>query len=159
MIKTTDICDKFEGQARVLAPIFSDFGAKRHCHGIAVTVECVEDNSLIKQLSQQPGQGKVLVVDGAGSNNCALLGDMIAGDLAKNGWLGIVINGYVRDTVELKMIPLVIKALGAVPRRSEKQGKGNVYVPLNFAKQRILPGEYIYLDDDGIVVMKEPVSL
>ncbi len=86
MIKTTDLCDELGERARVLAPVFVDLGGKRDFQGRAVTVKCFEDNSRVKELSTQPGQGKVLVIDGGGSERCALFGDHIAEDLARNGW-------------------------------------------------------------------------
>lgn len=152
-----DLCDQFGEKAKVLKPIFTDFGGRSRCYGEVVTVKCFEDNSRIKELSQQPGFGQILVVDAGGSDRCAVVGDMIAGDLQRNGWLGIVIFGYIRDKVELGKLSIVVKALGTMPRRSNKIGEGQINIPVEFANQRIEPGDKMYIDEDGIIILNEPV--
>ena len=152
-----DLCDQFGDKAKVLQPIFTDFGGKHRCYGEVVTVKCFEDNSRIKELSQQPGFGQILVIDAGGSDRCAVVGDMIAGDLQRNGWLGIIVFGYIRDKVELAKLPIVVKALGTMPCRSNKRGEGQINLPVEFANQRILPGDKIYMDEDGIIILNERV--
>ncbi|MCK4155422.1 ribonuclease E activity regulator RraA [Ralstonia pseudosolanacearum] len=159
MIKTTDLCDKLMEAARVFKPIFQDFGSVTSFEGEAVTVKCFEDNSRIKELSATPGKGKILVVDGGGSDRCALLGDVIAADLAKNGWAGAVVYGYVRDKDVLATIDLGIKALGCMPMKSLKRNEGTVGATVNMAGQNVLSGEYIYADSDGILVIDAPTRL
>ncbi|MEM5433309.1 putative regulator of ribonuclease activity [Cupriavidus taiwanensis] len=158
-LKTTDLCDKLMEDARVFKPVFHDFGAVTTFEGEAVTVKCFEDNSRIKELSATPGTGKVLVVDGGGSDRCALLGDIIAADLAKNGWAGAVIYGHVRDKDVLAGITLGIKALGCMPMKSLKRNEGTVGATVDMAGQRVRPGEYIYADADGILVVDAPITL
>lgn len=159
MIKTTDLCDKLMDEARVFKPVFRDFGSVTSFEGEAVTVKCFEDNSRIKELSATPGNGKVLVVDGGGSDRCALLGDIIAADLAKNGWAGIIVYGYVRDKDVLTTINLGIKALGCMPMKSLKRNEGTVGATVNMAGQKVVSGEYIYADSDGILVLGAPTNL
>lgn len=151
--KTTDLCDQYGDAARVLAPLFADFGGRSEMSGTAVTVKCFEDNSRIKELSLQPGDGRVLVVDGGGSNRCALMGDMIALDLVKNGWAGALIFGYVRDKAVLRDLPIAIKALGVSPRKSVKRAEGQVGVSLTFAGQVIAAGDQLFGDDDGVIIL------
>lgn len=157
--KTTDLCDDFGHKARVLAPIFQDLGGRKDFMGEAVTVKCFEDNSRIKELSAAPGAGKILVVDGGASDRCALLGDVIAEDLLKNGWAGVLIYGYVRDRAVLEKLPIAIKALGASPRKSVKRSEGQVGDAVTFAGQTIVSGDRLYGDDDGVVILNEPVPV
>ncbi|MGK9063709.1 ribonuclease E activity regulator RraA [Stutzerimonas chloritidismutans] len=152
-IKTTDLCDEHGDRVRVLAPLFADLGGRSEMTGPAVTVKCFEDNSRIKELSLEPGEGRILVVDGGGSDRCALLGDVIAVDLVKNGWAGALIYGYVRDKAVLRDLPIAIKALGASPRKSIKRDEGQVGVPVTFAGQMIVPGDRLYGDDDGVIIL------
>lgn len=156
--KTTDLCDQFEQQVRVLAPVFRDFGGRISFHGEAVTVKCFEDNSRIKELSLTPGAGKVLVVDAGGSPRCAVLGDVIAGDFVKNGWEGVVLVGYVRDTAALAALQLGVKALGAMPRRSFKRAEGQKNLSVEVGGQICAPGDHIYADEDGVIILNEPIA-
>ncbi|HBD32057.1 MAG TPA: ribonuclease, partial [Cupriavidus sp.] len=60
---------------------------------------------------ETPGAGRVLVVDGGGSMRCALVGGMLGVLAEKNGWAGIIVNGCVRDSEELKVCDVGIRAL------------------------------------------------
>ncbi|AXA66834.1 ribonuclease E activity regulator RraA [Pseudomonas oryzihabitans] len=151
--KTTDLCDDHGDSVRVLHPIFQDLGGRCDFAGPALTVKCFEDNSRIKELSQQPGEGRVLVVDGGGSDRCALLGDIIAEDLVRNGWAGALIYGYVRDRAVLAELPLAIKALGASPRKSVKRNEGQVGETVTFAGHAIRSGDQLYADADGVIIL------
>ncbi|WP_323149103.1 ribonuclease E activity regulator RraA [Pseudomonas oryzihabitans] len=151
--KTTDLCDDHGDRARVLQPIFQDLGGRQDFAGPALTVRCFEDNSRIKELSQQAGEGRVLVVDGGGSDRCALLGDIIAEDLVKNGWAGALIYGHVRDKAVLAGLPLAVKALGVSPRKSVKRDEGQIGEVVTFAGQTIRSGDQLYADADGVIIL------
>jgi regulator of ribonuclease activity A len=118
------------------------------------TVRCFEDNALLKSALSEPGDGAVLVVDGGASLHCALVGDVIAGLAATNGWAGIIVNGAVRDSVALRSIDIGIKALGTNPRKGTKTGAGHHDVEVEFGGITFVPGEIAYSDDDGIVVRR-----
>ena len=129
------------------------YGAQRAFTGTAVTLRCHEDNALVKAVLGTPGEGRVLVVDGGGSLHTALMGDLIAQSAADNGWAGVVINGAVRDSAVLAGIPLGIKALGTNPRKSSKTGAGERDVPVTFGGATFSPGDQVWSDDDGVVVL------
>ena len=152
-VKTTDLCDEYGDAARIVALPFVDLGGVKGFEGPAATVKCFEDNSRIKEYSLQEGNGRVLVIDGGGSFRCAVLGDIIAGDLVKNGWAGVLLNGCVRDSAELAKLPIGIKALGVVPRRSFKRNEGQVGVRLEFGGPVIEEGDRICADEDGVLVL------
>lgn len=156
-IKTTDLCDEFGANVKVLLPIFQDLGGKADFQGHAITVKCFEDNSRIKELSGTPGAGKVLVVDGGGSNRCALFGDHIAEDLVRNGWAGVLVYGYVRDKAVLRSLPIAIKALGVTPAKSTKRNEGQVGLSVTIAGQVISEGDQLFADDDGVLVLNDVV--
>ena len=132
---------------------FRSFGAVREFEGPIATVRCFEDNVLVRQRVDEPGRGRVLVVDGGGSLHVALLGDNIAGIATANGWGGVVIYGCVRDAVALRELDLGINALGTNPRPSAKQGGGEIDVPVTFGGVTFAPGAMLYSDDDGMVVV------
>ncbi|MDO7911207.1 ribonuclease E activity regulator RraA [Pseudomonas sp. 22-AL-CL-001] len=157
-IKTTDLCDELGDAVQVLAARFVDLGGKADFQGQAVTVKCFEDNSRIKELSTEPGEGRVLVVDGGGSDRCALFGDHIAEDLLNNGWAGVVVHGYVRDKAVLRALPMAIKALGVTPRKSVKRNEGQRGLAVSFGGVTIAEGAWLYADEDGVVVLDRPYA-
>ncbi|OFJ40995.1 ribonuclease activity regulator protein RraA [Pseudomonas koreensis] len=154
-VKTSDLCDQYSDSIRVLAPIFQDFGGKSDFEGRAFTLKCFEDNSRIKEISSLPGHGRVLVVDGGGSDRYALFGDVIAEDLVKNGWAGVMIYGYIRDKAALRDMPIAIKALGTSPRKTVKRNEGQIGITVEFAGHTIADGDQLFGDDDGVVLLNE----
>ena len=150
---TADLCDEHE--LSIAEPIFKSFGANTHCHGRIKTVEAIEDNSYVKKLLQTNGGGYVMVIDGKGSNRCALVGDNLAALAVENNWSGIIVNGSIRDSIEINKIPISIKALNLVPNKSEKKDIGKYGLDLSFAGITFRENEHIYSDPDGIVIAKK----
>jgi regulator of ribonuclease activity A len=149
---TADLYDVHGESLRVAAPIFRDFGGRLVFEGPVAIVKVFEDNSLVRAMLEQPGNGRVLVVDGGGSLRCALVGDMLGELGVKNGWQGMVVYGCIRDSEPLSKMSLGLKAIGTNPRKSIKKGEGDRDVSVRFAEITINPGDYLYADQDGIVV-------
>jgi regulator of ribonuclease activity A len=157
---TCDLCDAHkndsDGAFRVLPPVFRDFGGRRRFCGPVATVKCHEDNSLVKAAVDSPGQGRVLVVDAGASLRRAVLGGNLGAAAARNGWAGVVIDGAVRDVAELAACEVGIRALAAMPLPTEKRNQGQADVPVVVQGVIVRPGEWLYADEDGIVVMTGP---
>jgi len=151
---TADLADEHGDAVRSCETQFRSFGGRRAFEGRISTVRCFEDNAMLRSVLEQPGEGRVLVVDGGASLRVALLGDRIAGLAATTGWEGIVINGAVRDVAALAMLDIGVKALGSNPRRSSKTGAGGTDVGVTFGDITFAPGEHLVADDDGIVVLE-----
>ncbi|HET9693054.1 MAG TPA: ribonuclease E activity regulator RraA [Steroidobacteraceae bacterium] len=149
---TADLCDEHADRVQVCEPIFQAFGGRRAFHGRISTIRCFEDNSRVKEAVEGPGTGQVLVVDGGGSRRRALLGDKLGDAAVRNGWAGVIIHGCIRDSAELGRMDLGIRALGTMPLRSDKRGEGERDVPVRFAGVTFRPGEFVYVDEDGVVV-------
>jgi regulator of ribonuclease activity A len=128
---TADLLDEHP-DAAVCTLAFRQFGAVASVDSEIATVRCFEDNVLVRQRVSEPGEGRVLVVDGGGSLRVALVGDNIASIARDNGWAGLIIHGCVRDSAELRELALGIKALGTHPKPSNKQGDGELDVPVTF---------------------------
>jgi regulator of ribonuclease activity A len=158
MDSTADLYDRYGEELGSCDTQLRQYGGKPVFHGPAVTVVCFEDNALLKAVLTEPGAGRVLVVDGAGSVRCALMGDVIGGLAVDNGWAGVVINGAVRDVAALRELPIGIKALGSNPRKSSKTGAGQRDVVIEFGGCRFTPGAEVVSDDDGIVVLGTSVA-
>jgi regulator of ribonuclease activity A len=153
MRATSDVVDEYGDRAAVCGVGFRQFGGVAAFGGQISTVRCFEDNVLVKQRVSEPGEGRVLVVDGGGSMRIALVGDMVAGLAAANGWAGLVLYACVRDVALLRELPLGIKALGSTPLPSAKTGAGELDVPVTFGDITFTPGAMLFSDDDGIVVV------
>ena len=151
---TPDLSDA-SPQARAVELPFGNYGGLKAFSGRAVTIKCHEDNSLVKQAVGEAGEGRVLVVDGGGSRRRALLGDMLAEQAAKNDWAGLVIFGVIRDVDEIGATAIGVQALGTIPVKTEKLGVGQRDIPVSFGGVDILPGEYIYADNNGVLVSRE----
>jgi regulator of ribonuclease activity A len=158
--KTTDLCDDFADKVRIAVPgMLKDFGGRKTFSGKIHTVKCFENNPFVKKALEENGEGKVLVVDGGASVKCALLGDMLGEIAVKNKWNGIILNGCIRDSAALGKLDLGVKALCAFPLKSGKKNEGQEKVPVHFAGIDFNPGEYIYCDEDGVIVSKDELML
>ncbi len=151
---TCDLCDahKAEPTLRVLPPVFASYGGRVRFHGPVATVKCFEDNSLVKSAVESPGEGRVLVVDGGGSLRRALLGGNLCAAAAKNGWAGLVIDGCVRDKAELAACDVGVRALGLLPLPTNRRGEGQGGIAVQLQGVWVMPGDWLYADEDGIVV-------
>ena len=160
--KTPDLCDEFETElgktVRVVAPMFQCYGGRSSFSGEIVTLKIFEDNSLVREAFADNGKGKVLVIDGGGSLRCALVGDQLAILAQGNAWEGIVVYGCIRDSVDIGRLDIGVRALDTHPMKSIKKGAGDRDLAVSFGGVTFRPGEWIYVDDDGIVVSRQPLS-
>jgi regulator of ribonuclease activity A len=151
-LSTADLSDS-NPQALVAGSVLRHFGGLDFFHGQIATVKVFEDNSMVRSLLEETGEGRVLVVDGGGSMRCALVGGNLARLAASNGWSGILVNGCIRDTAEIHEAALGVMAIGAHPRKSEKGlHMGHRDRSVHFAGITFKSGQWLYSDADGIVV-------
>jgi len=155
---TADLYDQHEHRVLVLTPMLSDYGSKRRFSGPIATVKVFEDNSLVRAALEEPGAGKVLVVDGGGSLRCALVGDKLAELASRNGWAGLVVYGCIRDAAAIATIPIGLKAVNTNPRKSVKQGAGDRDIPVRFAGVTFTPGWFLYADEDGVLISEQSLA-
>jgi len=149
---TADLCDTHEGQVRIVAPMFSSFsGCTAFCGRIA-TLKLFEDNSLVRNALESPGENRVLVIDGGGSLRRALVGDQLAALAVKNGWAGIVVYGCIRDSRAIGTMEIGVLAIDTHPMKTEKKNVGEADIPVSFGGVTFTPGEWLYADEDGVIV-------
>ena len=149
---TADLVDAHADILRGCHAQLQSYGGRARFHGPVRTIQCFEDNVLVKRALSTPGNGAVLVIDGGASLRCCLFGDYLAELGQKNGWAGIIAWGAVRDTVALGKLDFGVKALGASPFRPRKTGAGSVDATVEFAEAAFRPGDWVYADEDGIVI-------
>jgi regulator of ribonuclease activity A len=157
---TCDLCDAHKsdstGSLRVLSPLLREFGGRMQFAGPISTVQCLDDNSRVKEAVNSPGQGRVLLVDGAGSLRRSLVGGQLAQAAERNGWAGLVVWGAVRDAAELRACQVGVRALALTPMPTDRRDQGLRDVPVQIEGQWFRPGEWLYADEDGIVVTSLP---
>ncbi len=152
---TADLADREGASVRSCDVQFRSYGGRTAFSGRVRTVRCFQDNALLKKVLSEPGEGQVLVIDGAGSVHTALIGDLIAELGRSNGWSGVIVNGAVRDSAVLGQMEFGVKALGTNPRKSTKNGDGSLDEDVELGGITFVPGEYVVSDEDGVVVIEQ----
>ena len=150
--KTTDLCDACE-EAQACELPFMGFGRRRAFAGTIRTARYSQGLNVLRDLINQQGDDQVLVIDGAEAGWRALFGDVMAGLAARNGWAGVVVNGAIRDRIEIDEMDVGVKALGTVPRRANIGGSGELDVPVHFGGITFTPGARLVADEDGVIVL------
>lgn len=151
-IATADLFDERGDELDSLGIQLHDIGGRITFGGPIRTVRCFRDNALVKATLATPGRGAVLVIDGGGSLESALVGDLIAGSAVENGWSGILVYGAIRDREAIGRLDLGVKALGSNPRKSAKDGAGDLDVPVTIGGVVFTPGKHVWVDADGVLV-------
>ena len=156
-IATADLYDERGDELASLALQLSDFGGRIAFDGPirTVTSRAVDgtlDNALVKATLAQPGEGAVLVIDGGGSLESALVGDLLAASAVENRWNGLIVHGAIRDRLAIAALDLGVKALGSNPRKSAKNGIGEIDETVTIAGVHFRAGAHVWADADGVLV-------
>ena len=149
---TTDLCDAHEEMVRVVEPMFNSFGGRASFFGRIATLKLFEDNSLVRKTLESAGEGRVLVIDGGGSLRRALVGDQLAALGVKNGWAGVVVYGCIRDSRAIGEMDIGVFAIDTHPMKTLKKNVGDADIPVTFGGVTFNPGEWLYADEDGVIV-------
>ena len=149
---TADVCDRLGSAASVCQLPLIAYGGRPALAGQIACVRVDEDASPVRRLLEQPGRGRILIVDGGGSRRVALLGERMAHLGLQNGWAGVVVHGAIRDATALQAIPFGVFALGTVPRRPEGTN------PIAAEERQVACGgvsftcgDWVCVDRDGLV--------
>lgn len=154
---TADICDAHSDTVRLFAPKFQNYGGAASCEGVIETITLDEDNTGLITLLKKEVDGHVAVVN-VGGSYVAVVGENLMNLAAKNGWSGIIVNGYVRDIHATSQTPVALYALGTCPRKSTKKADAITHQTITLDGIEIHNGEYLYADLDGIIVMPKKVN-
>lgn len=156
-IFTADICDEHSDKVAVLGPGYSNFGGADRCQGEIITIKLDNNNAdLVALLRDEDGTGKVVVVD-VDQAYYAVVGENLMKFAHQNNYAGIIVNGYIRDTFQIKDIPVALFALGTCSRKSIPVTQGERDIPLSFSGVEFNPGDYLYADTDGVIVCAEKI--
>jgi len=154
---TADLCDEHPEKTSVLEAGYTNFGGALQCEGEVITIKLDRNNSdLIKLLRDVDGSGKVVVVD-VNREYYAVVGENLMKFAQANNYAGIVVNGYVRDSFQIKDIPVVLYALGTCPKKAIPVTQGERDVTLSFGGVEFQSGDYLYADTDGVIVTAQKI--
>jgi regulator of ribonuclease activity A len=143
----------------VIEPMFNSYGGRSSFGGQITTVKCFEDNALLRTVLQQPGVGRVLLVDGGGSLRRALIDADIALLATENEWEGLIVYGSVRNVDDLDELEIGIQAIASIPVGADQQGVGDIDIAVNFGGVTFLPEDHIYADNTGVILSPEPLDI
>ena len=154
-IQTADLCDdNRDKKIQVLPSNFKNYGGLKKFSGEIVTVKLDKSNwRLLEMLRDEDGEGKIVVVDNS-QEFFGVVGDKLMTFAKNNNWKAIILNGYVRDTDETKKIDVGLFAIGTCPLRNFEKTDSYRDIELNFEGVTFNSGDYIYADNDGVIVTK-----
>lgn len=156
---TADLHDDQPDEVQVINLQFRCFGMHECFYGPAETLRVFSDHNAVRETMKTAGEGRILVVDGGGDLHTGIMGDQIGANAVKNGWAGAILIGAVRDTQALNQLPIGIRALGTTARRSSTERAGQRGVALRIGGVHIEPGDWLYADQDAVIVSKRPLKL
>ncbi|MDX2321331.1 MAG: ribonuclease E activity regulator RraA [Moritella sp.] len=156
---TSELCDIYTDMIDVVEPMFMNFGGKSSFGGKITTIKCFESLGLIAETVQQPGLGKVLLIDGGGSLRRALIDSDIAQMAFENEWEGIIVYGSIREVDQLDDINIGIQSLASIPVGADDNRTGEVDVAVNFGGVTFLPDDHVYADSTGIILSADALDI
>ena len=155
-----DICDAFPDEVLIGDIFLNSYGGIDKFCGEIRTADCPHSNSVVKEIVQENGDGKVLVVNHTGEKFCSMVGDQIAQKANENKWRGILVNGFIRDIEVIKNISIGVYAKNTYPMKTDKAfGIGTKDKKINIGSVEISSGNWIYVDTNGWVVSSKKLEL
>ena len=122
--------------------------------GVAVTVNARPgDNLMIHKALEVAGSGDVVVVQTHGNTTSAVFGEIMGHTAAARGLGGIVVDGTIRDVDGLRALELPAFSRSVSPGGCDKDGPGEINVPIACGNTPVHPGDIVVGDEDGVVVV------
>ena len=158
--------------ARFQPAIFSDINGRRGAlhgriqalrprmkvAGPAFTVEVRPgDNLMIHAAIALAKPGDVLVIDGKGDQTSALMGTIMMTACRQLGLAGVVVDGAVRDSLEIDEMDYPVFSVGTNPNGPTKNNGGRIGHPISIGGVTVHPGDFVIGDGDGVVVVEREV--
>jgi 3-hexulose-6-phosphate synthase / 6-phospho-3-hexuloisomerase len=98
------------------------------------------------------GEGDVIVIE-AGGLGPALWGELATHSAIQRKAAGVVIDGAIRDTVEIRALGFPAFSRLITPTAGEPKGFGEINVPIKVGGRRVFPGDWVVGDDDGLIII------
>jgi regulator of RNase E activity RraA len=147
------ICDA-DKNLRVMNPEIHPINQGLKMVGIARTVRCESDFLTVIKALHDAKENEILVID-AGARKIAVAGELFATEAKRKNLGGIVIDGGCRDIIHLKKIDFPVYARYVTPLAGTVQHISQTQIPVECGGVTVSPGDILFGDDDGIVVMTQ----
>lgn len=152
-VPTTAISDALKGLNN-LDPKIKPLKEEYKIAGTAYTVKLpVGDNLMLLQSLKEAKPGDILVVDVKGDTYRAIAGDFVVGMMKTLELGGLVVDGVIRDLIDIKALDFPVFSKGSTVSSGGKTGPGETNVPISCGGVPVNPGDIIVGDVDGVVVI------
>ena len=159
-LATTLASDATEGQGILPNTILPLRPASRVVGPASVVLMSQDDNlSVRKVMEAPPAPGSVLVAAGGSASRTATIGGLMALEMQNAGIAGLVTDGLVRDSQEIRASGFGVWCRGVTPTASNKNGPALVGGAVSIGGTVIRDGDLVIADDDGVVWQGESTDL
>lgn len=150
---TTAISDVLKGMNN-LDPAIKPLNEAYHIAGEAYTVQlAVGDNLHLLKALKEAKPGDILVVDAKGDTYRAIAGDFVVGMMQTLELGGLVVDGVIRDIIDIKKLNFPVFSKGTTVASGSKNGPGATNIPISCGGANVQPGDIIVGDVNGVVVV------
>ena len=123
--------------------------------GVALTVQTRPgDNLFVHKAIDMAEPGDVVVVDAGGDTTNSIVGEIMMMIARRNGAVGFVIDGAVRDVAAFRAAGFPVFTRGANHRGPYKDGPGRINMPVNIGQMVVHPGDLVIGDADGLLALR-----
>ncbi len=152
-VPTTAISDVLKGMNN-LDPAIKPLKENYKISGRAYTVQLpVGDNLMLLRSLKEAKEGDILVVDVRGDTYRAIAGDFVVGMMKSLNLGGLVVDGVIRDLLDIKALNFPVFSKGTTVSSGTKNGPGDTNIPISVGGAFVEPGDLIVGDVDGVVVI------
>lgn len=142
------------GRMALMSPRMRPLSAGIRISGPAVTAyNYPGDNLMLHKALQLAEPGDVLVLTNGGGTQGALWGELAARYATRKGLAGVIVEGSIRDTDELRAMRFPVWSTAISPSHPDKRSPGAVNMPIVCDGALVNPGDVIVADGDGVLVV------